>query len=510
MGYGDFKLLAALGAWLGWQMLPVIVLLLLGRGRADRHRRSIVFKGRDHNVPAGVRPLPRDRRRDRAVLRARRSIKTLPRSLAERVTVLMCVGPDGRHRQRQVGGRRRVRRAGRRGHRHRPRSRTRVDRAGRGRATRRCVAAFGARCARAGRHARPRRGCASACSPTPRRARRLEAILHPLIRAAARARGRRAGAAPTACSSCRCCSSAAASRAAVAARARRRLPGGRAGAPRDARAAASPTRSARDHGHPARARRAPRARRRRARQCAARSRRIAPQVARARPPLPRTRRRRARQRLNAAPRSGQNALPHSQRRPAPLVIRYEHPLNERIRTLMRLEDLFARAQLLRRRRTPRSTTTRRCSRCSRSPTSPRAPTSRPTCCRSSSARSRCSRRCARIRQIEQRALEALLAEIDARERALLAQAGKVGAHLRDNEWLMTIKQRTAIPGGVCEFDLPAYHYWLHRRPGRAAQRPARAGSSRSLPIHDGLAIILRSCATTAARAATPPTAACSS
>lgn len=32
MGYGDFKLLAALGAWLGWQMLPLIVILSAGVG----------------------------------------------------------------------------------------------------------------------------------------------------------------------------------------------------------------------------------------------------------------------------------------------------------------------------------------------------------------------------------------------------------------------------------------------------------------------------------------------
>jgi leader peptidase (prepilin peptidase)/N-methyltransferase len=32
MGYGDFKLLAALGAWLGWQLLPFVVLVSAGTG----------------------------------------------------------------------------------------------------------------------------------------------------------------------------------------------------------------------------------------------------------------------------------------------------------------------------------------------------------------------------------------------------------------------------------------------------------------------------------------------
>lgn len=42
--------------------------------------------------------------------------------------------------------------------------------------------------------------------------------------------------------------------------------------------------------------------------------------------------------------------------------------------------------------------------------------------------------------------------------------GQFGQHLRQNEFLNSIKQRSAIPGGSCDFDLPAYHYWL-QRPG---------------------------------------------
>jgi leader peptidase (prepilin peptidase)/N-methyltransferase len=54
MGYGDFKLLAALGAWLGWQMLPTIILLSSVVG-ALVGISLIVFakRGRDKPIPFG-------------------------------------------------------------------------------------------------------------------------------------------------------------------------------------------------------------------------------------------------------------------------------------------------------------------------------------------------------------------------------------------------------------------------------------------------------------------------
>jgi leader peptidase (prepilin peptidase)/N-methyltransferase len=54
MGYGDFKLLAALGAWLGWKMLPVIILLsslvgaIVGIGLI-----VLAKRGRDIPIPFG-------------------------------------------------------------------------------------------------------------------------------------------------------------------------------------------------------------------------------------------------------------------------------------------------------------------------------------------------------------------------------------------------------------------------------------------------------------------------
>ncbi|MES1195872.1 MAG: A24 family peptidase, partial [Steroidobacter sp.] len=55
MGYGDFKLLAALGAWMGWKMLPVIILFSSFTG-AVIGIALILFRGRDHNIPIPFGP----------------------------------------------------------------------------------------------------------------------------------------------------------------------------------------------------------------------------------------------------------------------------------------------------------------------------------------------------------------------------------------------------------------------------------------------------------------------
>jgi leader peptidase (prepilin peptidase)/N-methyltransferase len=55
MGYGDFKLLAALGAWLGWQMLPLIILVSAVVG-ATVGILLIVVRRHDRNVPIPFGP----------------------------------------------------------------------------------------------------------------------------------------------------------------------------------------------------------------------------------------------------------------------------------------------------------------------------------------------------------------------------------------------------------------------------------------------------------------------
>ena len=92
--------------------------------------------------------------------------------------------------------------------------------------------------------------------------------------------------------------------------------------------------------------------------------------------------------------------------------------------------------------------------------------------------------------ISEEALENVLWQIDQCSSRLFQASGKVGQELRENEWLMSIKQRTAIPGGVCEFDLPSYHYWLQQET-EVRRHDLQQWLAPFLPTRDAIGIVLR-------------------
>jgi len=171
------------------------------------------------------------------------------------------------------------------------------------------------------------------------------------------------------------------------------------------------------------------------------------------------------------------------------VITYEYPLNERIRTLLRLEDLFERSRHFIARSDPHDHHMALLTLFEILEVVSRA-----------DLKSDLLQELERQKQvlvsfrnnpdIAQDALANVLRDIEQAAGALFSMTGKIGQYLRENDWLMSIKQRTAIPGGACEFDLPSYHYWLHR-PAEERTGQLAAWTSPLHPLRDGSAIILR-------------------
>jgi cell division protein ZapD len=173
----------------------------------------------------------------------------------------------------------------------------------------------------------------------------------------------------------------------------------------------------------------------------------------------------------------------------PSVITYDYPLNERIRTLLRLEDLFEKMLYFVDAEGPEEHHVALTMLFDILEIASRA-----------DLKFDLVQELERQRQIllsfrnnpdiSEEALSGALYEIEQSSAALLAMQGKTGQYLRENEWLMSIKNRIGIPGGVCEFDLPAYHFWLNRD---AAQRRGDLTGwvTPLLPIRAGISIVLR-------------------
>ncbi len=145
----------------------------------------------------------------------------------------------------------------------------------------------------------------------------------------------------------------------------------------------------------------------------------------------------------------------------PNQITYEHPLNERVRTLLRLEHLFtqiafhlpqpdewsSRAAIggllditnILARADIRSEVIKELERHTAS------------LCKIRSAPG-----------VDGQQLDLILTELENSTHRLRQVTTQIGRGLRENEFLGNIMQRSAIPGGTCGFDLPQYHYWLQQ------------------------------------------------
>jgi cell division protein ZapD len=143
------------------------------------------------------------------------------------------------------------------------------------------------------------------------------------------------------------------------------------------------------------------------------------------------------------------------------TIRYEYPFSERIRTLLRLEDLFDKLGFFCAQEHPYCHHTALLTLFEILEVTSRADLKGDLL----QELERHKQSLLGLRnnpQVSETALEEVLTGIDSAQQALNATPGKAGQQLRENEWLTSIRSRASIPGGTCEFDLPSYHAWLMR------------------------------------------------
>jgi cell division protein ZapD len=91
--------------------------------------------------------------------------------------------------------------------------------------------------------------------------------------------------------------------------------------------------------------------------------------------------------------------------------------------------------------------------------------------------------------ISEEALDDVIRRIDHAFDGLNNLAGKAGHSLNSNEWLMGIRSRISIPGGTCEFDLPAYYAWQQHEPARR-RADLNGWIGTMMPLAEALKLVL--------------------
>jgi len=171
------------------------------------------------------------------------------------------------------------------------------------------------------------------------------------------------------------------------------------------------------------------------------------------------------------------------------VILYEYPFNERIRTYLRLEQLFRRLSELLSRIHPLD-----------------HHYAIQTIFEIMDVASRADMKSDVLKDIDrqklqlnsyrgnpaisEQALDGVIAQLDDCFSKLNQLVGKTGQSLTENDWLMSIRSRIGIPGGTCEFDLPAYFQWQHQPIGQR-QADLERWVAPLAPLADSIVLLLK-------------------
>lgn len=173
----------------------------------------------------------------------------------------------------------------------------------------------------------------------------------------------------------------------------------------------------------------------------------------------------------------------------PAVILYEYPFNERIRTYLRLEHLFRRLATLVSRDDALDHHFALHTLFEMIDVASRADM-KPEVLKDLERQKQVLNSYRGNPAISEAALDDVIGRIESLFHNLNQLTGKTGHALNENDWLMGIRSRISIPGGTCEFDLPAYFDWQHK--SAAVRREALIQWCGTVqPLADAIGLLLR-------------------
>jgi len=139
-------------------------------------------------------------------------------------------------------------------------------------------------------------------------------------------------------------------------------------------------------------------------------------------------------------------------------LRYEFPLTERVRLLLRLEDTARRIREQAAEPSPESHRYALMALCELIDLTSRIDLKCEV--RIEADRQRTLLRSLRnFADVDPTTLEEVLCELDAMIGSIDGSSQRAGSRCRDDGWLAMVRTRMALPGGVTRFDMPTFHYW---------------------------------------------------